>query len=172
LILGVGLGIYPQEFEGLGDERDPIVRGKMLDEALDALTGLWSGEKYSLEGKYYHIREQRFLPTPLQQPRIPIWVAGTWPNKRPFRRAAKWDGVFPIDSKLHDLAPETFTEIVAYTYKHRISSEPFDVSCRGMTGGTDDTERVRAYERAGVTWWQEAVTVERVTRIAEGPPRP
>lgn len=171
LILGVGLGIYPQEYEGMGDETNPHVRAEMLDEGLDVLTGLWSGEKFSHEGKHYTVRDQQFRPTPVQQPRIPIWVAGMWPNKRPFRRAARWDGVFPIDSALRDLSPETFAEIVEYTCRHRTSDEPFDVSCGGTTASPNDTKHVGAYERAGVTWWQEAIQVQQVARIAAGPPR-
>lgn len=144
----------------------------MLDEGLDVLTGLWSGEKFSYEGKHYTVRDQQFRPTPVQQPHIPIWVAGMWPNKRPFRRAARWDGAFPIDSGLRDLSPETIAEIVDYTRRHRTSSEPFDVSCGGTTSGPHETDRVREYERAGVTWWQEAIQVQQVARIAAGPPRP
>lgn len=171
LILGVGLGIYPQEYEGMGDEADPQVRAEMLDEGLDVMAGLWSGEKFTYEGKHYSVREQQFRPTPVQQPRIPIWVAGMWPNKRPFRRAARWDGVFPIDSALRDLAPETFAEIVDYTRAHRASDERFDVSVGGITIGPDDTNRVRDYEQAGATWWQEGVQPQQVARIAAGPPR-
>jgi alkanesulfonate monooxygenase SsuD/methylene tetrahydromethanopterin reductase-like flavin-dependent oxidoreductase (luciferase family) len=171
LILGVGLGVYPQELDNLGDEADQVVRAEMLDEALEVLTGLWSGEKFSHEGKHHTLRDQRFRPTPLQQPRIPVWVAGMWPNRRPFRRAAKWDGVFPIDANLRDLSPDTFGEIVAYTLRYRTSTEPFDVCCGGTTSGPEDTGRVLDYERAGVTWWQEAVTPATVSRIAKGPPR-
>ena len=45
----------------------------------------------------------------MQQPRIPIWVAARWPNKRPLRRAARYDGVFPIDLP----GPEALAEVIA-----------------------------------------------------------
>src|SRR5262249_1271821 len=35
------------------------------------------------------------LPRPVQRPRIPVWCGGRWPNKAPFRRAARWDGGMP-----------------------------------------------------------------------------
>jgi alkanesulfonate monooxygenase SsuD/methylene tetrahydromethanopterin reductase-like flavin-dependent oxidoreductase (luciferase family) len=48
------------------------------------------------EGQHFHLRDAHFLPAPVQTPRIPIWVGGFWPNKSPLRRAARWDGVFPL----------------------------------------------------------------------------
>jgi hypothetical protein len=94
-----------------------------------------------------------------------------WPNKRPFRRAAKWDGVFPIDPSLGELSPETFAEIIAYVKSHRTSAAPFDVVCGGVTAGPDDADGVRRYGDAGVTWWQESVQPDRADRITAGPPR-
>jgi hypothetical protein len=44
----------------------------------------------------------------VQRPRIPIWAAAVWPNRRPLRRAARWDGVFPIDLP----GPEALREVV------------------------------------------------------------
>ena len=96
-VLGVGIG-WPTdpEFTAFHQETDLKVRGDMLDEGLEIVAGLWSGKPFSFSGEHYTIDEVTFLPTPLQQPRIPIWVAGMWPNRRPFRRAARWDGVAPI----------------------------------------------------------------------------
>jgi alkanesulfonate monooxygenase SsuD/methylene tetrahydromethanopterin reductase-like flavin-dependent oxidoreductase (luciferase family) len=74
---------------------DPLTLGSS-SQGLAVLTGLWSGESFSFSGKYFHIDNTRFIPTPVQQPRIPIWVAGTWPKRPPFRRAARYDGVIPV----------------------------------------------------------------------------
>jgi alkanesulfonate monooxygenase SsuD/methylene tetrahydromethanopterin reductase-like flavin-dependent oxidoreductase (luciferase family) len=81
LILGVGIGAGELEWDHLGEETDLRSRGQMLDEGLDILTGLWSGEPFSYSGKHYQIEHAQFLPTPVQQPRIPIWVGGLWGNK-------------------------------------------------------------------------------------------
>jgi alkanesulfonate monooxygenase SsuD/methylene tetrahydromethanopterin reductase-like flavin-dependent oxidoreductase (luciferase family) len=83
LTLGVGLGGDRNgEFGPFGDPTDPRERARLLDEGLERLNGYWTRE---------------FKPAPVQQPRIPVWVAGRWPNRRPLRRAAHWDGFFPID---------------------------------------------------------------------------
>ena len=95
--LGVGLGGGQQaEFAAFGEEADPRVRAELLDEGLAILDGLWSGEPFSFEGKHHRIGGAQFRPRAVQQPRVPVWVAGRWPNRRPFRRAARWDGVFPV----------------------------------------------------------------------------
>src|SRR4051794_29857730 len=97
LILGVGLGgdrtgeFDPARF---GEEGDPRARAKLLDDGLEQLLTYWDGA---------------FEPGPVQTPRIPVWVAARWPNRRPLRRAARYDGVFPIDLP----GPETLAELVA-----------------------------------------------------------
>jgi alkanesulfonate monooxygenase SsuD/methylene tetrahydromethanopterin reductase-like flavin-dependent oxidoreductase (luciferase family) len=85
LVLGVGLGSdRTGEFDParFGEEGDPRARAQLLDEGLSRLLSYWDGE---------------FEPRPVQQPRIPVWVAARWPNRRPLKRAARFDGVFPIE---------------------------------------------------------------------------
>ncbi|MGH7883242.1 MAG: LLM class flavin-dependent oxidoreductase [Candidatus Dormibacteraceae bacterium] len=50
----------------------------MLDESLSLLASFWSGEAVHHHGKHYQVEDVTFLPKPVQQPRIPIWVAGCW----------------------------------------------------------------------------------------------
>jgi len=179
LILGVGLGTnFFGEYHDFGEPTDDRGRAEMLDEGLAVLTHLWSGEQFSYEGKHYQLSQMQFLPKPLQQPRIPIWIAGNWPYKKPFRRAAQFDGVFP---QMHEraLTPEDYPELLGYTYAQRTQTTPFDVVAGGLTSGTDkaqDAERVGAFAQAGATWWLESFdpiqTFEQVRqRIHQGPPR-
>src|SRR5438477_215133 len=100
LVLGVGAGGGYYDFEALGEVSDAKSLALLLDEGLEVLTGLWSGEQYNHDGIAYHIKEAQFLPRPVQSPRIPIWVANLWPSKAPLRRAARWDGIIPIGRDL------------------------------------------------------------------------
>jgi len=159
LILGVGLGDQPEEFRRFGEAADPRVRARMLDEGLEVVSGLWSGEPFSHHGEHYCIDEALLLPRPVQQPRIPIWVGGTWPRKPAFRRAARWDGVFPR-SQHGNLTLDELREMRGYIQAHRTTDEPFDV----MAGGDvpfDDPARARAilaeHAEAGVSWWVEGI---------------
>lgn len=159
LIVGVGIGLGTREWDDLGEESDPRVRGAMLDEGLDVLTGLWTGEPFSYDGAYYTVKEAHFQPTPIQQPRIPIWVGGWWPTKAPFKRGARWDGIFPLYSHW-DNSPERLAEVVAYTRARRESDSPFDVIAMGVTPGENPAEgqaTAAAYAAAGATWWLEVI---------------
>lgn len=182
LILGVGLGDpSDEEFTWFGEVgRDHSTRARMLDEGLDILAGLWSGQPFSFDGEFYRLREMTFAPSPVQSPRIPIWVGGWWPNKAPMRRAARWDGVHP--GKLGGrLTPEEVRALVAYVGEQRPSDAPFDVAVGGVTPGdrADAGEEIRRFNDAGATWWLEvggadgaAFGSERVReRILQGPPR-
>ncbi len=123
LILGVGLGSdHHGEFEDFGEVSEPRERARLLDEGLDLLVRHWGD----------------FEPRPLQVPRIPVWVAARYPNRRPVRRAASWDGLFPIDLE----TPEQLAELVA-----EVPAPPFDVVVTNPDG-TDP----RPWADAGATW--------------------
>lgn len=180
LIAGVGIGgDFWREYSAFGEAADDKAHGAILDEALDVVTGLWSGEPFSYEGQHYKVRNVRFLPTPAQTPRIPIWVASVWPNKAPLRRAARWDGLCPIHWDGRPIEPDEVREMLAYIKQHRTSSDPFDVVLAGYVGNepTDiAAAKLHRLAEAGVTWWQEGFlptdTPELVrARIRQGPPQ-
>jgi alkanesulfonate monooxygenase SsuD/methylene tetrahydromethanopterin reductase-like flavin-dependent oxidoreductase (luciferase family) len=181
---GAGLGSAPdQEFAAFGEDPDPLVRAARLDEALEIVDRLWSGQPVEYHGEHHLVDGARFLPRPIQRPRIPVWIAGRWPASAPFRRAARWDGVFPTHRDVghaETMTPEQLTEIVSFTLRYRDSAGSFDVVIEGQTAGEDpaaELERVRAYEKAGLTWWVEKLgwfrgSIDYVrARIAAGPPR-
>jgi alkanesulfonate monooxygenase SsuD/methylene tetrahydromethanopterin reductase-like flavin-dependent oxidoreductase (luciferase family) len=178
LVLGVGLGSDDDgEYHDFGESTDPRVHGAMLDEGLAILTRLWSGEQVSFQGQHYQLSPVQFRPTPMQTPRIPIWVAGLWPHKKPFRRAAKYDGVYP-QQRGRALTPEDFHEILAFIQTQRTQTSPFEALAYGRTSGADtvaDAAHVAAFAQAGATWWLEHFgphdTFEQVReRIQQGPP--
>lgn len=94
VILGTGLG-RAFDYTTFGEAWEPKHIGERYDEALDVITGLWTGEPFSYDGDHYTVDEAVLRPTPVQEPRIPIVIGGLWPNKKPFRRSARWDGMIP-----------------------------------------------------------------------------
>ena len=191
LILGVGIGDPAQwDYGFFGEPVEAKVRARMLDEGLDILTGLWSGERFSYQGAHYQMQDVVFRPRPAQAPRIPIWVGGWWPNKPPLRRAARWDGVFP-GKWGGTLTPDEVRAIVAYIMEHRTSAGPFDVVVSGQTPGANAAngrDVVVPLAEAGATWWVEDITPWRFgwqweddwspdatrlmqERVRQGPPR-
>ena len=191
LILGVGVGSgRPTEWSGFHEETDFKRRGAMLDEGLAILTGLWSARPFEFRGAHYAVEEAEFLPAPVQQPRIPVWVAGYWPNKAPFRRGARWDGMFPLFPDADDAKVLShFREAVAFLREQRGDNPaPFDILHRGTTPGDDRdqaAEQIAPFAEAGATWWAEAIHPQRFgvdwggdwpldalrERIRQGPPR-
>ncbi|HKV54507.1 MAG TPA: LLM class flavin-dependent oxidoreductase, partial [Candidatus Binataceae bacterium] len=195
-VLGVGLGAPPDaEFEFFGEDPSDRVRARKLDEALSVLDGLWRGEPFSHDGDYFHIKEVKFAPRPVQSPRVPVWVAGFWPNKPPMRRAARWDGVFPLKMprvplvgltpgaapwSILWLQPKELGEAVSYVRQHRTDAGPFDVIASGATPPGETAkgrELVNSFREAGATWWLEWLDETRGTfahmreHIRKGPPR-
>jgi alkanesulfonate monooxygenase SsuD/methylene tetrahydromethanopterin reductase-like flavin-dependent oxidoreductase (luciferase family) len=129
LTLGVGLGSPRNgEFGPLGEVEDPRERARLLDQGLAGLTRYWSGE---------------FEPVPVQQPRIPIWVAGEWPHQRPVQRALRWDGLFPISLP----GPDALAELAAQARAARPAGAPFDLVI-GIPPGDDP----HPWAQAGATW--------------------
>jgi alkanesulfonate monooxygenase SsuD/methylene tetrahydromethanopterin reductase-like flavin-dependent oxidoreductase (luciferase family) len=176
LVLGVGIGLGAHEWDHLDEETDQKKRGAMLDEGLAVLTGLWRGEPLNYDGEFYHVKDTTFLPTPVQTPRIPIWGGGFWPNKAPMRRAARWDGVFPLAEWKEDAGPDYalahFKAAVTYTLEQRAQQGiegPFDVIGMGVTPpDVDPAEVIGPYRAAGATWWLELVTPWRLGQDGSG----
>ncbi len=178
LIFGAALGFPPDaEFQLFGEVWQDRDRARMLDAGLDVLTGLWSGEEVRFSGEDYQVGPVTFRPRPVQEPRIPVWVAGWWPNKPPFRRAARWDGVVPemADGSLPGVAD--VADITAYIERYREPGRPLDVVVDGHDCWSHRHE-MAAYAEAGLTWWLERIDPDRGFSVAEatalidqGPPR-
>lgn len=170
LVLGVGLGVDSGgELGRFGEEVDERRRAARLDEGLEVLLALWSGEVVDHHGPHFTAAGVRFLPTPLQQPRIPVWAAARGEPMRsgPLRRAAGLDGLFPVGA-----SPERLGEMVAAVRRLRGSLEGFDVVAE-VDADADSTMAAR-YEAAGATWVVRSFPVDTtyaaVRRLADGPP--
>ncbi len=163
LVLGVGSGAGPFEWEFSGEEPDPVARGDMLDEHLDLLARLWSGEPVRHEGRFYRVAGPDWAglchPPPLQQPRIPVWVGGTWPGTRPFSRAARWDGVVPMRADGSWSVSDTAAVVARMRDLGARADAPFDVAVPGESDPGDDRRGTTFAEHAGAgaTWWVEAI---------------
>jgi alkanesulfonate monooxygenase SsuD/methylene tetrahydromethanopterin reductase-like flavin-dependent oxidoreductase (luciferase family) len=185
-ILGVGSGDAGEAgFSRVNEVRDARERAKILDEALDVILGLWTGKPFSYQGHYFQVDEMTFLPTPVQQPRIPILVGGGWPLPGPSLRAARFEGCClykqhePGDSS--DWTTEEVRALKRFIESHRSEQQrgiPYEIKLGGRSR-SDDWEQDRALMKslaeAGVTWWVEYVPAGELeimrTSIGQGPLR-
>ena len=179
LVFGAGLGSGDREFERLGLPLDLRERAALVEESLDVVDRLWRGESVTAEGASFQMREVREAPRPVQQPRIPVWLAAGWPRKRPLRRAALWDGVYLMtNNQLTEerLAPDEVAQAVAVVREVRGSMEGFDVGANVETSTHADggVAITRAMEEAGATWTVELTPDtldEHRALIRRGPPK-
>ncbi|MFE7647728.1 LLM class F420-dependent oxidoreductase [Streptomyces phaeoluteigriseus] len=158
LILGVGAGHVPEEFEALGV--DFRRRGALLDETIDALRAALGPEEFPVHhGKAYDFEALGQRPRPAQA-RVPIWVGGSSPAA--VRRAAlRGDGWLPqgdprdrlpaqID-RLRRLRGDTPLTIGALTEPLYVSTPAWDVGRRTLHGTPESiAESLREYRAMGV----------------------
>jgi alkanesulfonate monooxygenase SsuD/methylene tetrahydromethanopterin reductase-like flavin-dependent oxidoreductase (luciferase family) len=184
LVLPVGLGaIDDAGFGRVGEVTDRRQRAERLDEALAILEGLWSGEPFGFDGRYFRFEPMAFRPTPVQRPRIPIWVVGLWPSQRSMRRVVRYDGYLPNyappeGGQAAGIPPEVVREMRRWL-DERSGDRSIDIIVEGTTPADDPSaaaRRVRPMAEAGATWWIESdwstFDVGPVrTRIEAGPPR-
>jgi alkanesulfonate monooxygenase SsuD/methylene tetrahydromethanopterin reductase-like flavin-dependent oxidoreductase (luciferase family) len=143
----------------------------MLDESLEILTVAWSGEPVRHRGEHYTVDGMRFLPCPVQRPGVPVWVAGSYGRSKPLRRAARYQGFFPVDLEHPDQLAEMAADLAVLRREAgRAATEPYDVVA-ALPRGTDPGP----YSEAGATWWlvefpAGAVSIDQVRGvIRDGP---
>ena len=190
LVLPVGLGAADDRAIS-GIRRPPEAatrreRAERLDEALEILVGLWSGAPFAYDGRHYAFDAMAFDPTPVQRPRIPIWVVGAWPSDLSMARVLRYDGWLPYWLPKKDATeglarpddPGQLREVVAWIGARR-SLDGFEIVMEGTTPADDAAaarDAVQRWSDAGATWWIESdwntfdVEPQR-RRILAGPPR-
>lgn len=126
---------------------------------------------------------------------MPVWVAASLPASGGLRRAARWDGVFPVrvPQRIVDgaaitaldwaewwLSPPDLVALKAELASLRTAIRPFDVVAGGRVAHRPAAEAradVAAYAAAGARWWcawvdEASGTFDaRLAAIERGPPR-
>lgn len=190
IIISVGLGAIDTGFEELGEKTDLKTRAELLDESLDIMEGLWSGDMSYYKGKHYNIKnlfESEFFkrhppPKLVQIPRIPIWIVGAWPYEKSMKRAIKYEGIIPTiknkQGQFEDITPEYIVEIKDYIQENRSKKAPFDIIVEGKSPGDNpkvSMSVIKPFAEAGATWWIESDWTTRnlellFKRVKQGPP--
>lgn len=192
VILGVGVGEPPHEdFAAFGEDASLKTRAEKMDEAMAIITGLWGDTPLHFEGKHYQVNSVPFRPTPVQTPRIPIWVGGNFPRRGPMQRAARWDGYAPIKWSEGGMQLADWDAVREQIAAERTSAQPLTLVQLGSLHGLDAAqalERVTPYAEYGIDWWLEGVdpfsdeaswsqpwpsgaVEEMKAQIRQGPPR-
>lgn len=84
LELGIGVGYKVEELRAWGVE--PKSRAQRMDEGIEIIQRLFSGERFSFHGKYNNFEDIQLRPLPVQK-NPPLWIAGF--SNVAVRRAAR-----------------------------------------------------------------------------------
>ncbi|RMF15808.1 MAG: TIGR03619 family F420-dependent LLM class oxidoreductase [Candidatus Dadabacteria bacterium] len=96
--LGAGIGWLPEEFKWCGTEFRQ--RGKRVDESLEIIQGLLTGDWFEYHGEFFDIGRIKMQPAPKKK--VPIYIGGH--SKPAFRRAVRFgDGWASAMMKFDDL---------------------------------------------------------------------
>lgn len=184
LVLGVGGGADPADFEPFGDPFETAERLARMDEALELVDAFLRGQTVSHKGPAFQVGGVAIGPRPVQQPRPPIWFGGMRPAA--LRRAARLDGWIAIavteDGSALDLPPSGLAPLVDRVQAERAAlgrtGEPFDIAVFAFSDpGPAGADLARGYAEAGATWWLESLSGMRgpvdslLARVEAGPPR-
>jgi alkanesulfonate monooxygenase SsuD/methylene tetrahydromethanopterin reductase-like flavin-dependent oxidoreductase (luciferase family) len=143
LTMGLGLGVdTSRELSGFGEVVDARTRGQRLDEGADLLAALWSGEQVDFHGEHFVADGVTVLPRPVQRPRIPMWFAARSAARKPVRRAARFDGLVPIEVDASGLS-----EMLVVVVEERGSLDGFDIAVR-----PHGRQQYEAFAELGANW--------------------
>lgn len=161
-VLGVGLGASEWDYDKVGEPYSISEKAQRTDEALTIINRLWQGDTVTSIGGHFQVEDLHFRPRPIQQPRIPIWCASVYPNQAPMKRAARWDGIFPISFNDRALTTDEWRKILATIKRYRDPELPFAAVHSGISQDAYDVDAVQPYANVGVNWWLEDISPVRV----------
>ena len=79
LTFGIGAGWHDAEYRQYGWEfpQRPVVRIAQMEEAIRLIKTMWTENRATFHGKYFHAEEAILEPKPVQKPHPPIMIGGS-----------------------------------------------------------------------------------------------
>jgi alkanesulfonate monooxygenase SsuD/methylene tetrahydromethanopterin reductase-like flavin-dependent oxidoreductase (luciferase family) len=140
--LGVGTSPWPEDYEIMGV---PFAkRGKRMDECIDIIKGLTTGDYFEYHGEFYDIPKTKMTPAPTEP--LPILIGGH--AEAALRRAARNDGWMHGGGAPEELDP-LLKRLQQLREEEGTADKPFEVHVISIDGFTLDG--VKRLEDKGVT---------------------
>lgn len=184
VLLGAGLGVEGN-YTPFGETWDPERIGRRYDEALEIVTGLWDEGPFSYDGEFYTLEDAELPLAPVQEPRIPIVMGCWWPNRKPFQRAAEWDGIMPATPAFYGSEGEQGEPVTGtpeeevhamLEYYRGLTDDPGEIMLP-IDSPEVSSDFAETCRELGATWLLTTDLLEagdhegNLDRIREGPPR-
>lgn len=148
LEMGIGAGWYEGEYTGYGYPfPKPSVRIGQLRESVEIMRALWTEDEVDYAGEHYRLNGAICSPKPVQEPHIPLWIAGGG-EKLTLRVAARY-----ADYTNFGGSPEEFVH----------KSEILSAHCEDL--GTDYSAIVRSTNLSLVCAPSEAEVKEKIDEV-------
>ena len=142
LTLGVGLSPWPEDYAATGTAWPR--RGKRMDEMIEIIRGLTSGEFFEYHGEFYDIPALKLCPVPTAK--LPILIGGH--ADAALRRAAHCDG-WMHGGGIHEKLDDLLTKLARYRSEAGTQNDPYEIHVISMDAYTPDG--IRKLEDQGVT---------------------
>ncbi len=141
--LGIGLSPWPEDFVAMGVPW--ARRGKRMDECMDILRGLTTGEFFSYDGEFFQLPAMKQTPAPTQP--IPLLVGGH--SEAALRRAVlKGDGWMHAGGDGDEL-DRLLARIAEIRKAEGVEDRPFEIHAISYDAYSPDG--VRRLEDKGIT---------------------
>jgi probable F420-dependent oxidoreductase len=163
VVLGLGAGWAEKEFGFLN--ADFANRGRVMDESIRLMKTLWKDDVVNFEGEFFHVKDELFLPKPMNR-EIPVWIGG---NGHPSVRRAigLGDGWHPVGIDVEEFADgarkiretkKSATLSIRMTTDVRKKREAYVASNKekrvAVSGTTADIRKgIDAYKEAGLEYY-------------------
>ena len=177
--LSVGLGALDSGFAEFGEVCDRRTRAELMDEGLEIMASLWTGQPVAHEGVHYTLRPSKFptIKHVIQQPHPPVWCVGALDSGKSMTRALSWNGLIPqvvADGSARQATLEELCNAMP-AIRDAVGSAPYDI----IVEGSSQEHSPAAWFEAGATWWIESLwdamhgpdpVAASMDRLREGPP--
>ena len=142
LMFGIGLSPWIEDFQACSQDWDS--RGKRMDEMIQIIQGLMSGDYFEWKSDYYDIPRIKLCPVPSAMPEIVIGGH----SKPAYRRAGQYGNGVNFVSLSEEELVERLEIVNGYRKQYGRENEPFQVFAGMPAFSVDDMKRL---EDKGVT---------------------
>ena len=164
--MGIGAGWYEHEYTGYGYPFDkPSVRIGRLRESVEIMQAMWTEDEVTYDGEHYQLDGAICQPKPVQEPHIPLWIAGGG-ERLTLNVAARHAQYTNFGNSLDEFVHKSnvlsgHCTDVGREFDDIVRTSNFNVICAETVGGVEET---LGWVRAQLTRFVGAERAEKIVQ--------